>query len=158
MLTLMLMIVVIVSFVTFVIAALAVAITRKSTHPATVAYTRCVREREAEQTLTSNAETEQSAAESFAEERQRVEKSLRKITASLPVLGSTKTCPKCGGDKFSFEHRPIRYQIEDRGRYYAHFGDEAEHVAVTCRGCGWTWEERPLDFVVDQVEQQGESK
>ena len=53
-----------------------------------------------------------------------------------------KLCPKCGDDDLSKNWHPAGGSVYTltRRRYY-----ENEGVEYKCRGCGYMWDEKPLD-------------
>jgi len=72
----------------------------------------------------------------------------------MEPFGSVKQCPKCGESRISNDPMiwPPKYgnnfKVEYRYIDNSHippYLEPFEHMRVTCRRCGYAWEEAPLD-------------
>ena len=46
-------------------------------------------------------------------------------------------CPKCGGGHFHWKYVPTGYHLEGLGICPVGYGDEGEHLDLTCTTCGY---------------------
>ena len=61
---------------------------------------------------------------------------------TLEPFDAARTCPKCGSLDIYTRHME---QVEFRYHESCSWRERREHMHRYCRGCGYPWDEAPLD-------------